>query len=159
MLHIITSSNQRGKQNMKTIIGQKTLYSWNVTVETFTLELIESIATPKRFVMSFSLILEVCNVLIHLRLDSNITGAVKQVYYPKCNPSRKFYDACRTENGGYGGLLSVSFHVVADAMKFYDSINVAKGPSLGTNFTLWYGIASYIVRWRSYSDTVLVLLT
>jgi cystathionine gamma-synthase len=63
---------------------------------------------------------------------------VKRVYYPKYNPSRKHYDACRTANGGYGGLFSVSFYNTSDAIKFYDSIDVAKGPSLGTNFTLRY---------------------
>jgi cystathionine gamma-synthase len=67
---------------------------------------------------------------------------VKDVYYPKCNPDRPFYDACRTENGGYGGLLSITFHELADAITFFDTIEVAKGPSLGTNFTLWYEIST-----------------
>jgi cystathionine gamma-synthase len=61
---------------------------------------------------------------------------VKNVYYPKCVPSRKYYDACRTPNGGYGGLLSVTFHTKAQAVAFFDRIDTAKGPSLGTNFTL-----------------------
>ena len=60
----------------------------------------------------------------------------KEVYYPKVNPSRKFYDACRTPNGGYGGLLSVVFHKHEQAVAFFDRIDTAKGPSLGTNFTL-----------------------
>jgi cystathionine gamma-synthase len=61
---------------------------------------------------------------------------VRKVYYPKCVPSREFYDACRTRNGGYGGLLSVTFHTKAQAIAFFDRIDTAKGPSLGTNFTL-----------------------
>jgi cystathionine gamma-synthase len=61
---------------------------------------------------------------------------VKTVYYPKYNASRLFYDACRTPNGGYGGLLSFTFHNTAEAIAFYDRIETAKGPSLGTNFTL-----------------------
>ncbi|KFX86923.1 hypothetical protein V490_08729 [Pseudogymnoascus sp. VKM F-3557] len=67
-------------------------------------------------------------------LSSN--SAVKKVYYPKCVPSREFYDACRTPNGGYGGLLSVTFNTKAQAVAFFDRIDTAKGPSLGTNFTL-----------------------
>jgi cystathionine gamma-synthase len=61
---------------------------------------------------------------------------VKDLYYPKFNASRPFYDACRTPNGGYGGLLSFTFHTIAQAEAFYDRIETAKGPSLGTNFTL-----------------------
>lgn len=61
---------------------------------------------------------------------------VKTLYYPKYNPTRPFYDACRTSNGGYGGLLSFTFHKTAQAIKFYDRLETAKGPSLGTNFTL-----------------------
>lgn len=61
---------------------------------------------------------------------------VKTVHYPKHNPDRANYDACKLPGGGYGGLLSVVFHKKADAMAFYDSIETAKGPSLGTNFTL-----------------------
>lgn len=52
------------------------------------------------------------------------------------NPSRGNYDAFRTADGGYGGLLSVVFHDDANAVTFYDAIETAKGPSLGTNFTL-----------------------
>lgn len=61
---------------------------------------------------------------------------VKSVYYPKFNASRIFYDDCRTPNGGYGGLLSFIFKKKAQAVAFYDKIETAKGPSLGTNFTL-----------------------
>jgi cystathionine gamma-synthase len=61
---------------------------------------------------------------------------VKQVNYPKHSPTRPFYDRCRTPNGGYGGLLSATFFTRADAVAFFDSLDTAKGPSLGTNFTL-----------------------
>lgn len=61
---------------------------------------------------------------------------VKTLYYPKYNPSRPHYDACRLTAGGYGGLLSVVFHRKPEAQAFFDAIEVAKGPSLGTNFTL-----------------------
>jgi cystathionine gamma-synthase len=58
------------------------------------------------------------------------------VFYPKCNPSRRYYDEYRTPNGGYGGLLSAVFYCEDDAVRFFDAIETAKGPSLGTNFTL-----------------------
>ncbi|THW74071.1 PLP-dependent transferase [Aureobasidium pullulans] len=61
---------------------------------------------------------------------------IKQVNYPKHAPTRKYYDACRLPNGGYGGLLSATFYSMDDAMVFYDNLDTAKGPSLGTNFTL-----------------------
>ncbi|KAK4971876.1 Cystathionine gamma-synthase [Elasticomyces elasticus] len=61
---------------------------------------------------------------------------VKQVNYPKSSPTRKYYDQCRLPSGGYGGLLSATFHSVADATAFYDNLDTCKGPSLGTNFTL-----------------------
>lgn len=61
---------------------------------------------------------------------------VKQVYYPKYSPTRANYDDCRNPNGGYGGLLSVTFKTTAQAVVFFDRLETAKGPSLGTNFTL-----------------------
>lgn len=88
---------------------------------------------------------------------------VKDVFYPKLNPSKVFYDACKNPSGGYGGLLSVVFHKPEDSMKFYDTVVTAKGPSLGTNFTLTspyailahfneldyveqFGVSRYLVR-------------
>lgn len=61
---------------------------------------------------------------------------VKQVYYPKYRPSKTYYDQCRNEKGGYGGLLSVTFKHIEEAVVFFDVLEVQKGPSLGTNFTL-----------------------
>lgn len=61
---------------------------------------------------------------------------IKNVFYPKFNPSRKYYDACKKKDGGYGGLLSIVFHDAERAQAFYDKVLTAKGPSLGTNFTL-----------------------
>jgi cystathionine gamma-synthase len=68
------------------------------------------------------------------KLDSS--PIVKRVYYPKHSPSRRHYDRCRNPGGGYGGLLSVTFHKVEQAVAFFDALEVQKGPSLGTNFTL-----------------------
>ncbi|KAK2750911.1 hypothetical protein FQN55_001483 [Onygenales sp. PD_40] len=61
---------------------------------------------------------------------------VKEVYYPKYSPSRPFYEKCKNPNGGYGGLFSVTFHSTPEAIAFFDTLEVLKGPSLGTNFTL-----------------------
>ena len=61
---------------------------------------------------------------------------VKDLYYPKYNSSRDCYDACRTPSGGYGGLLSFELRTKSQAIAFFDRIETAKGPSLGTNFTL-----------------------
>lgn len=61
---------------------------------------------------------------------------VKQVMYPKYNDTKHFYDACKLAEGGYGGLLCATFYNISDAEAFYDNLDVHKGPSLGTNFTL-----------------------
>ncbi|KLJ12432.1 cystathionine gamma-synthase [Blastomyces silverae] len=61
---------------------------------------------------------------------------IKDLFYPKYNPTRPFYDKCKNPNGGYGGLFSITFHSKEQAIAFYDSFEVMKGPSLGTNFTL-----------------------
>ncbi|EZF31390.1 cystathionine gamma-synthase [Trichophyton mentagrophytes] len=61
---------------------------------------------------------------------------VKDVYYPKNSPTKAFYDRCRNQGGGYGGLFSVTFHTPEAAATFFDNLAVLKGPSLGTNFTL-----------------------
>ena len=66
----------------------------------------------------------------------NASSIVKQVYYPKYSPTRANYDCCRNPNGGYGGLLSVTFKMTTQAITFFDELETAKGPSLGTNFTL-----------------------
>lgn len=71
----------------------------------------------------------ICNILLS-------SPFVKEVYYPLINPSRTYYDAYRLPQGGYGGLLSVIFQAESMAQAFYDALQIAKGPSLGTNFTL-----------------------
>ncbi|KAI0475109.1 PLP-dependent transferase [Xylariaceae sp. FL0804] len=71
----------------------------------------------------------ICDVLIAHPL-------VTKVYYPKHNTSRANYEVCKLPRGGYGGLLSCSLKTQAHAMAFYDALDTAKGPSLGTNFTL-----------------------
>lgn len=72
---------------------------------------------------------------------------VKDIYYPKYNPDKWSYDACRNPTGGYGGLLSVTFHTKRQAIAFFDRIETAKGPSLGTNFTL---VSPYVILAHYY---------
>jgi len=53
---------------------------------------------------------------------------IKQVYYPSVRPeSKKNYDACRNQTGGYGGLLSVTFKHPEQAVAFFDTLEVEKG--------------------------------
>lgn len=86
----------------------------------------------------------VCEVLLASPL-------VKSLYYPKYGAWRDNYEVCRIGSGhgvhgnhgneggrvgGYGGLLSFVFHHQSQAKAFFDAVETAKGPSLGTNFTL-----------------------
>ncbi|KAG7661411.1 STR2 [[Candida] subhashii] len=61
---------------------------------------------------------------------------ISKVYYPSLSASKKHYDDIKTHNGGYGGLISFLFHDPDEAVKFFNAVNLHKGPSLGTNFTL-----------------------
>ncbi|GAB1209972.1 hypothetical protein APSETT445_008760 [Aspergillus pseudonomiae] len=63
-------------------------------------------------------------------------SSVAQLYYPTLVPSRQFYDQVRRKDGGYGYLLSIVFHKPETAMRFYDLLDICKGPSVGTNFSL-----------------------
>lgn len=57
---------------------------------------------------------------------------VETVWYPKLvAPLYPKY-----QKGGFGGLMSIHLHAHICQRTFYDSLDVAKGPSLGTNFTL-----------------------
>ena len=57
---------------------------------------------------------------------------VQRVYYPEGDA----YEAIRVSGGGYGGLLSFELKDATKARLVYDALAVAKGPSLGTDFTL-----------------------
>jgi cystathionine gamma-synthase len=58
---------------------------------------------------------------------------IAATYYPSGDPA---YDALKKPGGGYGGLLSFIMKDAARAPQVYDALEVAKGPSLGTEFTL-----------------------
>ena len=72
---------------------------------------------------------------VKLFLDSPL---IANVFYPSITSveSRSHYDAVKTKDGGYGGLISIVFKDKSKAIKFYDTVQFSKGPSLGTNFTL-----------------------
>lgn len=61
---------------------------------------------------------------------------MEQVYYPK-NQTTAHYEQLLRRGNGYGGLMSI---LLKDAPKtsptFYDALQVSKGPTLGTNYTL-----------------------
>ena len=74
------------------------------------------------------------------------TAVIKQVFYPKYSTPEN-YEYCRKkkrtggeedgeEEGGYGGLFSLTFTSRAASEGFFDALQCFKGPSLGTNFTL-----------------------
>ncbi|AET39943.1 cystathionine gamma-synthase Ecym_5169 [Eremothecium cymbalariae DBVPG len=63
----------------------------------------------------------------------------KKIYYPSLTSSetKANYDAVKCQpNGGYGGLFSLTFFDDECAKAFFNSLDLCKGPSLGTNFTL-----------------------
>ncbi|GES88815.1 PLP-dependent transferase [Rhizophagus clarus] len=60
---------------------------------------------------------------------------VKKVYYPKYI-TPEIYSQYKKVDGGYGGLFSLTFYSSKASQQFFDSLPIAKGPSLGTNFTL-----------------------
>lgn len=61
---------------------------------------------------------------------------VKAVYYPLELELKHHYDAVKRNGGGYGGLLLFVFHDPRSAVAFYDTVQLLKGPLLGTNFSI-----------------------
>ena len=89
--------------------------------------------------------------------------SVKEVYHPSTGPRKPLYERYRRARGGYGNLLSIVFRETHNAVRFYDSLDLFKGTSFGTNFSLaipyvqlahykeqdWvesYGIPKHLVR-------------
>ena len=63
--------------------------------------------------------------------------AIKDVFFPKW-VTRENYDLCRKPGSedNFGPLFSLTFTSSEASHVFFDSLQCAKGPSLGTNFTL-----------------------
>jgi cystathionine gamma-synthase len=72
--------------------------------------------------------------------DADRSGRViKEVYYPRYSSPENYAAMQRfptTGKGGFGGLFSLFFTSDAASTAFYDNLHCAKGPSLGTVFTL-----------------------
>ena len=61
--------------------------------------------------------------------------SVARVYHPSCERTDA-YNLYRREDGGYGALVSLVFHVHMHARLFYDALDIPKGPGFGSSFTL-----------------------
>jgi cystathionine gamma-synthase len=62
--------------------------------------------------------------------------AVERIDYPKYR-TPKNYQAFRRPEGGFGGLCSILLrNRESNAPAFFDALAIAKGPNLGTNFSL-----------------------
>jgi cystathionine gamma-synthase len=63
-------------------------------------------------------------------------SAVQRLWYPEWE-CRAAYDAIRRPGGGFGGLMSLVLEGgEARSAAFFDALQLAKGPSLGTDFSL-----------------------
>lgn len=86
---------------------------------------------------------DICEWLVSRSLgseDGDSTGkAIKRVYYPRYVTPEVYDQARRSPSlgkGGYGGLFSLTFTSMKASEAFFDALDCAKGPSLGTSFTL-----------------------
>jgi cystathionine gamma-synthase len=61
---------------------------------------------------------------------------VAQVNHPSIGPTAPLYKCLMRKDGGYGDVLSIIFHDPTRAEYFYNVLDVCKGSSFGTNFTL-----------------------
>ncbi|RHZ63463.1 uncharacterized protein CDV56_108975 [Aspergillus thermomutatus] len=66
----------------------------------------------------------------------NSHASVESVNYPTMVPTAPLYERYRRPDGGYGFLLSVIFREPESAVLFYDKLDVWKGPTVGTNFSI-----------------------
>jgi cystathionine gamma-synthase len=111
----------------------------------------------------------ICDLLYASAQRGPSSSPITEVFYPKWqtaahyNARRRSAAAAVGGGGGFGGLFSLAFASPRAAEAFYDTLACAKGPSLGTNFTLacpytilahygeldWaarYGVPSSLVR-------------
>ncbi|RYP63078.1 hypothetical protein DL770_009466 [Monosporascus sp. CRB-9-2] len=66
----------------------------------------------------------------------NAQVSISHVNYPTMVASAPLYERYRRSDGGYGSLVSFVFNNADSAVRFYDALDLCKGPSFGTNFTL-----------------------
>lgn len=80
----------------------------------------------------------------HLRTlaaDSQEKHLIKTIHFPKGSPSMVNYTQqmrrpTETFKPGYGCLFTIDFHSVDVAARFFDNLDLCKGPSLGADVTL-----------------------
>ncbi|KAE8330164.1 pyridoxal phosphate-dependent transferase [Aspergillus sergii] len=89
--------------------------------------------------------------------------SVAQVNHPSIAPTEPVYRSLMRKDGGYGNVLSIILHHPRSAEHFYNVLDICKGSSFGTNFTLaipyvqlanyWnrekvpkYGVPQHIIR-------------
>ncbi|KAF5252295.1 hypothetical protein FANTH_2595 [Fusarium anthophilum] len=63
-------------------------------------------------------------------------SAVARVIHPSRAPELRNYRRHRRQDGGYGNVFSLVFKNPGAAEHFYDHLDVCKGASFGTNFTI-----------------------
>lgn len=68
-------------------------------------------------------------------------SGIKKVYYPTTNPSLTHYQrfmrkSTQDVTPGYGALMSVEFHTMAQLIAFYNAVDFFKAPHLGAHVTL-----------------------
>lgn len=61
--------------------------------------------------------------------------AIAEVFYPKY-VTTDAYNKVKRSSGGYGGMFSITLKDPTKTPVFYDHLQLDKGPSFGTNFTL-----------------------
>ena len=61
---------------------------------------------------------------------------ISKVFHPSVDKSKVYFDSVKTKHGSYGMLISIVFEKEEQSAAFYDALDLHKGPSLGTNFTL-----------------------
>lgn len=62
--------------------------------------------------------------------------SIEEVYHPSIGSRKPIFDRYRRRWGGYGNLMCIIFRKSGSAARFYDTLDVCKGTSFGTNFTL-----------------------
>ena len=71
-----------------------------------------------------------CDFLTH-------QDSIERIHYPKFVDVDNYKKFSNKINSGYGGLFSIEFkNPEVSAPLFYDNLEVSKGPSLGTSYTL-----------------------
>lgn len=86
----------------------------------------------KNFIQKINNINKTTEIICNFLSQNN---KIERVFYPKFITAGT-YGKYKKSSGGYGGLFSITFKNPADAPIFYDKLELAKGPGLGTSFTL-----------------------